>query len=402
MTTDYDVIVVGGRVAGSATALLLARHGLNVLVLERSRYGSDTVSSHALMRGGVLQLQRWGVLDAIVAAGTPAVRRAVFHYPNESISVSIKPAAGVDALYAPRRTVLDPALADAAIAAGADVRFGVSVTELLRDDSGRVVGVAAQDRGGNRLRATAPLTVGADGIRSTVAAAVAAPVIRWARGTGGAFLYGYWDDLPVEGYEWIYAPYSSAGIIPTNDGQTAVFVGIMPGRMKQARAVADADRVFDGLLRSVSPAVADRVAAARRPPRLRGFAGERGYLRQPWGPGWALVGDAGGFEDPLSTHGLTDAMRDAELLARAVQQIHGGTATEATALAAYQRARDTMAARLFGVVDSIGSYSWTMDELRPLLLEATSAMTEQVEVMQRLGAVPGGPASLAPAAVAVS
>lgn len=383
MTTNYDVIIVGARVAGSATALLLARQGLDVLVLDRARYGSDTVSSHALMRGGVLQLQRWGVLDAIIAAGTPPVRRAVFHYPDESVGISIKPAAGVDALYAPRRTVLDPALADAAVAAGADVRFGVSVTDVLRDDSGRVTGVSAQDRDGRRLVASAPLTIGADGIRSTVAAAVDAPMIRTASGSGGAFLYGYWDELPVEGYEWVYAPYSSAGMIPTNDGQTAVFVGIMPGQLKEARSTATADQAFDSLLRSVSPEVADRVEAARRPARLRGFAGERGYLRQAWGPGWALVGDAGGFEDPLSTHGLTDAMRDAELLARAVLQIRDGTTTEALALAGYQRARDGMANRLFAVVDSIGSYSWTLPELRRLLREASSAMTEQVEALQR-------------------
>lgn len=386
MTANYDVIVVGARCAGAATAMLLARQGLNVLVLDRARYGSDTVSSHALMRGAVLQLQRWGVLDAIVAAGTPAVRRAVFHYPEDTVSISLKPAAGVEALYAPRRTVLDAALADAAAGAGADVRFGVSVTELLRDDNGRVTGVVAQDRDGRRLRATAPLTIGADGIRSTVAAAVAAPVIRQARKSGGAFLYGYWDGLPVEGYEWVYAPLSSAGMIPTNDGQTAVFVGIMPGRMKEVRAAANAQQAFDSLLRSVSPTVADRVAVARRPAGLRGFAGARGYLRQPWGPGWALVGDAGGFEDPLSTHGITDAFRDAELLARAVLQMHSGTTTEPTALAGYQQARDNMADRLFSVVDKIGSYSWTMPELRPLLLEATSAMSEQVEALQRLDA----------------
>lgn len=386
--TTHDVIVVGARCAGSATAMLLARQGLDVLVLDRGHHGSDTVSTHALMRGGVLQLQRWGVLDRIIAAGTPPVRQAVFHYPGEAARITIKPAAGVDALYAPRRTVLDPALADAAAEAGADVRFGQSVTELLRDDAGRVTGVIAQDRAGRRVEATAPLTIGADGIRSTVAAAVGAPVLRWARGSGGAFLYGHWDELPVDGYEWIYAPYSSAGLIPTNDGQTTVFVGIMPGRMKEARAAAHADQVFDDLLRSVSPSIADRVAAARRPTRLRGFAGERGYLRQVWGPGWALVGDAGGFEDPLSTHGITDALRDAELLARAVAQVHAGAVSEPAALAGYQRARDRMAGRLFSVIDTIGSYAWTMPELRPLLLEATSAMSEQVEELERLDPLP--------------
>ncbi len=384
MTASPDVIVVGARCAGSATAMLLARQGLDVLVLDRGQHGGDTVSTHALMRGGVLQLQRWGVLDRIVAAGTPPVRQAVFHYPGESVRITIKPAAGVDALYAPRRTVLDPALADAAAEAGADVRFGTGVTDLLRDDTRRVTGVVARDRAGRVLQATAPLTIGADGIRSTVADAVGAPVLRRARGSGGAFLYGHWDELPVDGYEWVYAPGTSAGLIPTNDGRTTVFVGTTPSRMKQVRSGASTFQVLDDLLRSASPSVADRVASARRPARLRGFAGTPGYLRKAWGPGWALVGDAGGFEDPLSTHGITDALRDAELLARAVHASREGTDGEQEAMAAYQAVRDGMADHLFDVVDTIASYSWTMPELRRLLLEATSAMSEQVERLERL------------------
>jgi flavin-dependent dehydrogenase len=380
--STHDVIIVGARCAGSATAMLLARRGLRVLVLDRARYGSDTVSTHALMRGGVLQLQRWGLLDEIVAAGTPPVTRVVFHYPDETTPISLKPAAGVRALYAPRRTVLDRVLADAAIAAGADVRFGVTATELLRDETGRVTGVAGNDADGRRLLASAPLTVGADGIRSLVARETRAPVIRTAGTDGSAFLYGYWEDLPVHGYEWLYAPGSSAGLIPTNDGQTVVFVGTTPTQMKAARRAGTAHRAFSTVLTRVSPAAAERVSAARAPQRLRGFAGMPGYVRQSWGPGWALVGDAGYFEDPLSTHGITDALRDAELLAGAVGDIHGETAAEASALAGYQKTRDVLAGRLFGTVEVIASHSWTIPELRRLLLEASSAMSEQVEALQ--------------------
>src|SRR5512132_4122456 len=118
----WDVIIIGGRVAGASTALLLARAGLRVLVVDRARRGSDTVSTHALMRGGVLQLRRWGVLDRLAVTGVPPVRRVTFHYGAESMPVSLKPYAGVDALYAPRRTVLDAMLVDAAEAAGARFR----------------------------------------------------------------------------------------------------------------------------------------------------------------------------------------------------------------------------------------------------------------------------------------
>ncbi|HEX6337290.1 MAG TPA: NAD(P)/FAD-dependent oxidoreductase [Jiangellaceae bacterium] len=384
MGTTHDVIIIGARCAGAATAMLLARHGLRVLVLDRSRYGSDTISTHALMRGGVVQLQRWGLLDRVVAAGTPPVTKVVFHYPDDVARVSLKPAAGVDALYAPRRNVLDPLLTDAAVEAGAEILFGVTVIQLLRDDSGRVTGVVGRDRNGRRTVATAPLTIGADGIRSFVAGEVGAAVIRTAAGLGSAFLYGYWDGLPVEGYEWLYGPSASGGLIPTNDGRTGVFVGTTPARMKQILRARASHGPFSALLEHLSPAVAERVRAARGPEGRRGFAGLPGYVRQSWGPGWALVGDAGSFEDPLSTHGITDALREAELLATAVVEMHGGAISESAALAGYQRTRDALSARLYAAVEAIASYEWTMPRLRQLLLEASSAMTEQMEILQRL------------------
>ena len=139
--TERDAVVVGGRVAGAATALLLARAGLDVVLVERAAAGSDTVSTHAFMRTGVLQLSRWGLLGAIQRAGTPAVRRTVFHHAGlEPVRVTLRPRGGVDALYAPRRTVLDAILLDAACAAGAEVVRG-SVTELVRDAGGRASGV---------------------------------------------------------------------------------------------------------------------------------------------------------------------------------------------------------------------------------------------------------------------
>src|SRR3954463_6739390 len=157
-----DVIVVGARAAGAATAMLLARAGLDVLVVERSRYGTDTLSTHALMRAGVMQLHRWGLLDAIVAAGTPPVRTSTFTYAGDAMRVPVKPLGGVEALYAPRRTVLDPVLVDAARAAGAVVEYSTSVTSLTRDERGRVVGVEGRDPMGRPVRHEARWVVGAD------------------------------------------------------------------------------------------------------------------------------------------------------------------------------------------------------------------------------------------------
>ncbi len=134
----YDAVVVGARCAGAATGMLLARAGARVLIVDREAPGMDTLSTHALMRGAVMQLHRWGLLERIRAAGTPPVRRSRFVYGAEGVELAIKPSHGVDALCAPRRTVLDPVLADGAAEAGAELRWGVSAHELLRGRHGRV------------------------------------------------------------------------------------------------------------------------------------------------------------------------------------------------------------------------------------------------------------------------
>ncbi len=318
-TEHADVVIVGARCAGAATAMLLARQGYRVVVLERARPGSDTVSTHALMRGGTVQLRRWGLLDRLVAAGTPAVRQTRFHYGDETTTVPIGPVAGVDALYAPRRTVLDRILVDAAVAAGAEVRFGVNVTGLDRAPDGRVTGVAGRDRHGRPVRVGGRLTVGADGRRSLVARETAAAVLRIGAGAG-AVVYGYWAGLDVAGYEWYYRPGGTAGLIPTNDGEVCVFAGTTVRRFQ--REIAGDIRA--GYLRLLKEVVGDALDAAEPPSRLRAYPGRPAYVRQPWGAGWALVGDAGHYLDPLGTHGITDAFRDAELLAHTAGLVLAG------------------------------------------------------------------------------
>src|SRR5262245_13485826 len=230
VSTSWDVIVVGGRLAGASTAHLLAKAGMRVLCVDRARFGSDTLSTHALMRAGVVQLQRWGLLSDIIAAGTPPVRRTVFHYGDADVSVSIRPAAGVDALYAPRRTLIDAVIAEAATAAGASVRFGTAVTGLLRAADGRVTGVTIRGRDGSMRAERAGLVIGADGRHSLVATTVGAETELQGH-DASSFVYGYWADFPTDGYEWCYRPGMSAGAIPTNDGLTCVFVGAPPRRL---------------------------------------------------------------------------------------------------------------------------------------------------------------------------
>jgi flavin-dependent dehydrogenase len=370
----YDTIVVGGRCAGAATAMLLARAGQRVLLLEAGRGGTDTLSTHALMRGGVLQLHRWGLLDAVVAAGTPAIRHTEFHYGDDVETVEVKPSAGVAALRAPRRTVLDPILVDAARAAGAEVRHGVRVDGLLRAGA-RVTGVTG--RAGRRtVRASADLVVGADGIRSRVAAAVRAP-LRHTGTSAGAFVYAHITGLtgPTDRYRWYYRPHAAAGAIPTNADRSCVWVSVPAARFATVRG--DLDTGLRTLLAQAAPGLAVEVAAGTLDGPVRGFPGLRSYLRTATGPGWALVGDAGWFKDPITTHGITDALRDAELLTRAI--LEGDPRS-------YERERDELSLPLLTVTDRIASYRWDLTELRKLLIELSAAMRPEVQALLGLDA----------------
>lgn len=379
----YDAVVVGARVAGASTALLLARAGARVALLDRSSYGSDTLSTHGLMRAGVLQLSRWGVLEDVTGAGTPPIGRTTFHYADgERVQVSIRPSPGVDALYAPRRHLFDRILVDHAAAAGVDVMHGVTAVGLLADPDGGVGGVQALGRDGRVFELPGRVTVGADGIRSTVADTVGAPVVRSAR-HAGAVLYRYYRDLPVTGFEWAYGHRAAAGLIPTNDGLTCVFVGTAPQTMRALRRDG-AESAFSAGFAAAAPDLVARLAEAKPEGRLRGWGGVPGYVRRAWGPGWALVGDAGYFKDPITTHGMTDALRDAELLAREVPAALAGPAEEGRALAAYERRRDEAALPLAEITDAVASYRWSLPEVRELLLALSKAMSHEVAMLTGL------------------
>lgn len=374
---DYDVVIVGGRVAGASTALLLARAGLRVAVVERSAVGSDIVSTHALMRAGVLQLSRWGVLPEVVAAGTPPVTSTVFHYGDGGTThVSLRSSPGVDALYAPRRHLLDRVLVAAAAASGVDVLHETPVVGLLRDDDGRVLGVRVPDGSGREVPIRARLTVGADGIGSLVAREVGAPFVSRGR-TASAILYRYITGLPNQGYVWGYGEGAAAGFIPTNADETCVFVSTTPRRMRAVRRMG-AEAAFGELLDAVPAPMSEAVRAGGHAGRLHGWRGVPGYVRRSFGPGWALVGDAGYFKDPITTHGITDALRDAELLADAVLAARVGLSTT-VALEHYQDTRDRLSRDLVDVTESVSRYDWDADRIRTLLRRVSSAMSDEMD-----------------------
>ena len=376
----YDALVVGARCAGAATAMLMARCGLKVLVIDRGRYAADTTSTHALMRGGVLQLHRWGLLPRIVAAGTPAVHSTIFHYGDDVVPVAIRPQHGVEALYAPRRTLLDSTLVDAARAAGAEVRHGCTLAALVRRSDGRVAGAVILDDTGQSVEVTADLVVGADGIGSSVARLVDARVL-WEGSHATAVVYGHCRGLSATEYRWYYRQGIGAGVIPTNGGAHCVFVAVPPARFRD-EIRHDIAAGYRRALTDLSASLGAEVAAARFEGAHSIFAGRRGYLREAWGPGWALVGDAGYFKDPLTAHGMTDALRDAELLAVAAVQ------GSANAFAAYAAQREALSRALFEITDAIASFAWNLDTLRQWHLELNTAMKHEVEHMAKL-APPG-------------
>ena len=241
----HDVVVVGGRVAGSATAMLLAHLGHDVVVVDQASFPSDTLSTHSIARSGVVQLHRWGLLDEVLDSGAPAIRQVTFHAGGESVTRAIKHKAGVDLVVAPRRYVLDTILAAAAQRAGARLRPGVTVTGVRRGGRGRVVGVDGHDRAGAPIQIDARYVIGADGLRSRVARSVGAAVYE-THPAEGAAQYAYYTGSPWTGIEFFVAERSLAGVFPTHHGQACIWV-CTPSA--DARAVRRGDRITRGGVR---------------------------------------------------------------------------------------------------------------------------------------------------------
>jgi flavin-dependent dehydrogenase len=254
-------------------------------------------------------------------------------------------------------------LAAAAADAGAEVRYGAALEDVLRGRSGRVAGAIVRVAAG-AAEVAAGLVIGADGRRSRVARAVGADVTLAGRHACAA-VYAYVAGLADRGYRWHYGTGATAGAIPTNDGLHAVFVGMPAARL---RAAGDRTDLIRTVLAEVHPGLAAEVAAARFATRPLAFAGEPGFLRRAAGPGWALVGDAGYFKDPTTAHGITDALRDAEILARAAL-----AGTEA-ALAEYEATRDALSRPLFAATDALAALDWSLDEAKALHQDLSRAM----------------------------
>jgi 2-polyprenyl-6-methoxyphenol hydroxylase-like FAD-dependent oxidoreductase len=338
MTTDFDVIVVGARCGGAPTAMLLARAGHRVLLVDRATFPSDTLSTHYIHQPGVAALARWGLLDEVARSGCPPIRSQTLDVGPFAVRGSPPPVDGVAEGYCVRRTVLDAVLVDAAAEAGAEVRQGLSVQELLRD-GGRVTGIRGRVEGGPAVSETARIVVGADGVHSLVARAVGAPSYRTHPSLTCAY-YSYWSDVAASEVELYARPSHQVIAAPTNDGQVMV-IAYWP-RAEFPAVRHDVEGQFHAVLDLV-PQLHDRVRTGTRTEPFRGTGHLPNYFRRPHGDGWALVGDAGYHKDPILALGISDAFRDAELLAEAVDAGLTGRTPLPVALAACHRRRDEAA-----------------------------------------------------------
>lgn len=377
----YDVVIVGGRVAGASTGLLLARAGHRVAVVDRVTMPADTLSTHILFPAANVQLRRWGLLETVAASGAPATSTLVSNVDGVAFELPFPdPASGLSSLHHPRRTVLDPILRSAAGDAGAELVDGLAVDGLLRDGAGRVVGVAGRDAAGERVELHAHLVVGADGWRSRVARMVAAEAYDQV-GVVNATHYAYWADLDDRGLEvWNSTVGLMAGVVPTNGG-ACVYVNCRPDHLRELRG--DTAQGYLRLLSWVAPDLAERLTGARRTTPVRGTTGLPNFKRVPWGPGWLLVGDAGCTKDPVSGHGISDAMVSAELAALAVHRVLHG-ADEDDALGGFHERRDHLVSDIYDVALEWASYDWTAEELLDIQSRYGQALTAEAQAVAAL------------------
>ncbi|MER6798832.1 FAD-dependent oxidoreductase, partial [Amycolatopsis mediterranei] len=333
----YDVIVVGARCAGAPTALLLARAGHRVLLLDKAAYGSDTLSTHLVHQPGIAALARWGVLDQVRASGCPPLERTVYEIADVHIDGCAGGVAGQRAKFAPRRRVLDALLVDAAVEAGAEFRDRCRVTGLRWDGSGRVVGVEGR-HGGRTFTEDARLVVGADGMRSTVARLVAAPY-RVRDPLMTCAYHTYWPDVPADGVELYERPGGWVAAVRTNDDATIVQAYFPQSRFAEVRT--DARRAYEEQIRATAPALYERLRGREPAERLHGCGDQQNFFRQATGPGWVLAGDAGHHKDSITARGISDAFQQAESLVTEVGSALGGDPAQLdAALARFAEDRD--------------------------------------------------------------
>jgi flavin-dependent dehydrogenase len=371
----YDAIVIGARCAGAVTAMLLSRQGHRVLLLERGAFPSDVHRGHFIHRHGPQRLADWGLLERVVDTNCPPLTTHLSDFGDFPLIGREIRVGNVAWGYAPRRRQLDQVLVEAAVEAGAEFRPNFLVESCLWE-SDRVKGIRGRDHL-QRISSTeeALITVGADGRNSTLSRVVGASAYEETP-TLTCCYFSYWSDVTTEGFEWYLRKNRVIFAFRTNDDLTAIFIGWPINEFGAVRADIGGQfmRVVDMI-----PEFAERVRSGRREERFYGAADMPNYLRRPFGPGWALVGDAGCHKDPMMAHGICDAFRDADFLTTAIHESLAGQCPMDDALMRYERRRNE--ATMAEYRENIAAAKFT--PISPELLQIRSAVRGNQEDTNR-------------------
>lgn len=380
----YDAIVVGARCAGSPTAMLLARNGYKVLLMDRSGFPSDTISTHVIWPPGASRLKRWGLLERIAASNCPPIRKLTLDVGDFALSGSLPPFEGVDDCYAPRRTVLDKILVDAAAEAGVEVREHCAVEGLINYGD-QVIGVRCRSHGGAAGIENARIVIGADGRNSIVARSVEASQYN-VKPTYACWYYSYWSGVPIDGIEFYMRPGNAIGYIPTNDAQVCLPISSKHSEFDVCRTHVESS--YMSALEAV-PQLVERVREGERVERYFGTGDVPNFFRVPFGAGWALVGDAGYHKDPIGAQGISDAFRDAENLTAAIDAGFSGTKPIDAALAEYQQKRDAEVMPMYELNSAMASLEPPPPEMQQLFDALRDNMPDTEQFLGMLaGSVP--------------
>jgi flavin-dependent dehydrogenase/SAM-dependent methyltransferase len=336
----FDAIIVGARCTGSPTAMQLAAKGYKTLLVDKAHFPSDILSTHWIVHSGADYLHRWGLLDKVRASNCPPLSKIKLSLPGIVLEGTPPPTAnGVTAGYCIRRKYLDTILVEAAVKAGAELREGFTVTGLVWDGD-RVVGVKGHGENSVEVEERAKIVIGADGTHSKVAGWVKAPFTEKYDGPTTCCYYNYYSDFEhdpntveiigkVEGW--------GGGILPTNDGQVCITMSWLTSLFPDYRS--DPAATMKKAIES-DPDWAPRLARSSGAlERVMGVVEVPAWYKKPFGPGWALAGDAAHYRHPLSAQGISDGFRDSELLANAIDEAFSGRRPAGEAFGAYETAR---------------------------------------------------------------
>jgi 2-polyprenyl-6-methoxyphenol hydroxylase-like FAD-dependent oxidoreductase len=353
MDKEFDVVVVGGRCAGSPLATLLARAGLSVALLEQATFPRDTLSTHVFESAALAFLNRLGVLSALRATGAPTVNHLDIRQEGFRAQVPAPQQPGdVGGLMSVRRLLLDPILADAAAEAGAEVWMGAKVTALVKD-RGRVTGVRVAHNGSEQSL-EARLVVGADGRNSTVARLAGSR--KYNLTPNERFFYWSFFAGADPGAEptLIFHRWSGNFVIATPADSGLYQVLAIPELSELPRFRQSREESYLEYVRRCGP-VTQALSGARRVGQLFGMLRWEGFFREATGPGWVLAGDAGHFKDPAPGQGIQDAFRQVEFLAPAILgAINRSPSALDEALAGWARWRDHDASEHYWLAADLG------------------------------------------------